>query len=204
MPRRIAVAWVDLIIAALVTVCGAGLWAATEDVVTFVLRDDAPDKQEFLARNSVRVAELRLRTVQEELDAARKKWIEQRLGGVTPDLLGPGIPKLEKAQIVAERSVADARREALRDFEREDLKFTYSKRALAVLFGILAAIVGALAIYGVGSSVAKSLGLRPAWRAAMALASLILAPIFGYGAAGGAGAAVALILVLLIVSLMSR
>jgi hypothetical protein len=189
--RTIAITWLDLIIAALLIVCGIGIWSATENAVSYALRDNAPNKQEFLARESVRTTELKLKNAQEELDATRKKWIEQRLAGVTPDRLGPQIHGLETAQLMAENKVALARRQSTREFEQQALLFLVKKRLLTLLMGVIAAALGFLVVQVIGSIAARSLQLTPKWRAAMSVASVVLAPLFGYQTAGLAGAAAA-------------
>jgi hypothetical protein len=199
VPRSIVIIWLDLIIAALLIICGTGMWSATEKAVSYALHDNAPDKREFLARENVRTFELKLKNAQDELDADRKKWIEQRLAGTRPDELGSEITSLEISQLAAEKKVREARRQATREFERQDLLFLIKKRFVTLLIGVAVAAVSFLLIWGIGSVTARWLQLKPNWPVAMSVAAIALAPIFGYQTAGAAGAATAAAIAVLMV-----
>jgi hypothetical protein len=195
-----AITWLDLIVAALLILCGIGTWAAAETAVSYTLHDEAPNEHDFLARESVRMQELKLKSAQEELDATRKKWIEQSLSGTMPDQLSPKIRILETSQLAAEKKVADARRQATHDFEQRNLLFLIKKRSVTFLLGGVAAAASFLIIWIIGSIIAGPLQLKPKWPAAMSVASVVLAPMFGYQTAGVGGAAVIAAVAIVLVS----
>ncbi len=196
-PEKLALSWLDLILAGLLIVSGAGAWGAADSVVASLM--DEPDLQEFLAGREVRTVELQLKTAQSELDATRNKWIEHRLAG-TPNQLEPTLPALEAKQLALEKALADVRRQVTRDFERQARWFRLKKRVFTLALGVVAAAIALLAVRIAGSFAATRLNVQPNWGAALPLAESVLALLFGYETGGipGAGLAVFAVIVLVL------
>ena len=92
--------WVDFIVAALLIFTGGVIWGSADRVVGHFLQEQTPDRDEFLARPSVRNSEFALKRVQAELDSTRARWIEQQVGGTQ------SLPKLRARMDELERQVS--------------------------------------------------------------------------------------------------
>ena len=108
--------WVDFIVAALLIFTGGVIWGSADRVVGHFLQEQTPDRDEFLARPSVRNSEFALKRVQAELDSTRAKWIEQQVGG-TQSLpkLRARMDELERQVSATDAALAAARAEQGRD-----------------------------------------------------------------------------------------
>lgn len=139
---------------------------------------------------AVRAAEFSAKTLQAELDATRVKWVEQSVAAAASPAAGlwARVDELERSAIAAEAAVVEARRRASQEFTAASFWFTVRKRLMVLSVALIGTGLAFWIIYAAGFQAAGVMQFRPSWRVAMAMASFVLAAVYGYQVAGPAAA----------------
>jgi hypothetical protein len=187
---RSALTWIDVIVAAMLIVCGTAAWKYADPAVRHALLDHPPEKDGYLRAEDVRTRELKVESAKAELTAVHTKAIEQGFVGEAAAAPFRGrIPSLERALIAAEKEAFEARRAALERFEADDFRFQVKHRSITLLVAIALAIVTFIALRILATLTAGE-QLNVHWGDAARIASCVLAPIFGFETAGALGAVI--------------
>jgi hypothetical protein len=182
----------------MLVVCGTATWKYA-DAATDAWLERAPDKDEFLLSEDVRDRELKVEGATAELTVTRAKMIEQ--GFVSDAAAAPyraRIAPLERTLTAAEKDAFEGRRAAVDRYQAAALRFNARHRAVTLLFAIGLAMVAFLLLRVLGALAAGGVRLNAHWGLAAGVACCVLAPIYGFEAAGPLGAVVGAMMVLLL------